>query len=170
MMHCCIVSCVMSLHCIPARNNRVLGHCNGKVSHIPCFQAVETYCLKIFINICLLLSPSDPVDKSYFVPTYAVSFGEVHTGAGDILSESRFRTLLTSVVEASCRAHSRRESDSSGSFGPLSGKSPKFPFHLRVNPCSSEHGKLCFGTPGIIRASRDSSPQARRALYSKVVS
>ena len=91
MMHCCIVSCIMSLHCIHARNNRVLGHCRGKVSRIPGFQAVETSCLKIFIIICLLLSPSDPIDRSYFVPAYAVSFGVVHTGAGHILSKNRFR-------------------------------------------------------------------------------
>ena len=100
LLHCVLYyvialhSLTRSLHCIHARNNRVLGHCNGKVSRIPCFQAVETYCLKIFINICLLLSPSDPIDKSYFVPTFAVSFEVVNTGAGDILSESRFRTLL----------------------------------------------------------------------------
>ena len=95
MMHCCIVSCIMSLHCIHARNNRVLGHCRGKVSRIPGFQAVETSCLKIFIIICLLLSPSDPIDRSYSLPAYAGSFGVVNTSAGDILLESHFRTLLT---------------------------------------------------------------------------
>ncbi len=95
MMHCCIVSCIMSLHCIHACNNRVLGHCSGKVSRIPCFQAVETSCLKIFIIICLLLSPSDPIDRSYSLPAYAGSFGVVNTSAGDILLERHFRTLLT---------------------------------------------------------------------------
>ena len=94
MMHCCIVSCIMSLHCIHTRNNRVLGHCSGKISRIPCFQAVETSCLRIFIIICLLLSPSEPIDRSYSLPAYAGSFGVVYTGSGLILSKSRFQTPL----------------------------------------------------------------------------
>ena len=163
-MHCCIVSCVMSLHCIPARNNRVLGYCNGKVSRIPCFQAVETYCLKIFINICLLLSPSDLIDKSYFVPTYAVSFS--------------FRKSLPDAPYIS------RGSVLQGAFRILRAPSVCFREILRIIPSSPDNimfkrtsfslqqsnGKLCFETPGIIRAPRNSSPQARTALYSEVVS
>lgn len=38
------------------------------------------YSPKIFITICLLLSPSDPVDKSYFVPSFAVSSEMFNTG------------------------------------------------------------------------------------------
>ena len=129
MMHCCVMSCIMSLHCIHTRNNRVSGHCRGKVSRIPGFQAVETSCLKIFITICLLLSPSDPVDKSYFVSTFAVSFEMLNTGAGLILSKSRFRTPFAGVAEAPRRMYSRRMPDSPGSCGPLSGKSSEFPFH-----------------------------------------
>ena len=126
--------------------------------------------LTIFTTICPLLSPSDPIDKSYFVPTFAVSFEVVYTGAGLILSKSRFRSPLVGVAEAPCRAHSRRMPDSPGSCGPLSGKSSEFPLHPWVNPCSSEHGKLCFRRPELFRASRNSSPQARTALYSEVVS
>ena len=101
LLHCVLYyvialhSLTRSLHCIHARNNRVLGHCRGKVSRIPGFQAVETSCLKIFIIICLLLSPSDPIDRSYSLPAYAGSFGVVNTSSGDILLESHFRTLLT---------------------------------------------------------------------------
>lgn len=103
--------------------------------------------LTIFTTICPLLSPSDPIDKSYFVPTFAVSFKVVYTGAGLILSKSRFRTPLAGVAEAPRRAHSRRMPDSPGSCGPLSGKSSEFPLHPWVNPCSNEHGKLCFRRP-----------------------
>ena len=83
--------------------------------------------LTIFTTICLLLSPSEPIDKSYFVPTFAVSFEVVYTGAGLILSKSRFRTPFAGVAEAPRRAHSRRMPDSPGSCSPLSGKSSEFP-------------------------------------------
>lgn len=57
-----------------------------------------------------------------------------------------------------------------GNPPPLPSPPGKFMFKRTSFSLQQSNGKLCFGTPGIIRASRNSSPQTRRALYSEVVS
>ena len=171
MMHCCVMSCIMSLHCIHVRNNRVLGHCRGKVSRIPGFQAVETSCLKIFIIICPLLSPSEPIDRSYFVPTYAVSFEMLNTGAGLILSKSRFRTPFAGVAEAPRRMYSRRIPDSPGSCGLLSEKSFEISFSPPGESMFKRTWQVVFryarnnsGVPRLLAAGSESSLLQSREL------
>ena len=134
MMYCCIASCIMSLHCIPARNNRVLGHCSGKISRTPAFRPSKPprrRYLSLFVCFChhqtlltsRILSLVLPCPSRWLTPAQETFFPKGASGRS---------------LHKSWKRPAGRIPDSSGSCGPLSGKSPEFPFHPRVNSCSSE--------------------------------
>ena len=126
--------------------------------------------LTIFTTICPLLSPSDPIDKSYFVPTFAVSFEVVYAGAGLILSKSRFRTPFAGSRGSSPQGAFPQDAGFSGllrsAFGEI----------LRISPSPLGESmfkrtwQVVFQAARIIPGVPKLSPQARTALYSEVVS